>query len=314
MSQKIYLRQVRDFGQVFGASFTYIKQHFKHFFGSIVLLAGPFALISGVCTAQMLNNINFSNMYGSAGLGMFGLPYFISILTGLIGHTVYTTVINQHLILNEGMDANTRPTIGDIARSFFKVYWKNLLAWLMLLVVMFVFILAIALIVMVFIGIGTLGAGIFAAILGILAYIALLFIVMPILSYLVISSLFVVQKDNINLFDALVKAYRYLKGQFWMTWLLALVAFIVTYLCLIIAIMPTYIISVISMVSRARDISGMMNADSSFSISGYFLWSLSYLLIYCIFSIFHLMCTFQYTSLEEKKEGKSILEKINAVS
>jgi hypothetical protein len=313
-SQKIYLRKVRDFGEVFGATFTYIKQHFKHFFGSIILLAGPFALVSGICTADMVSSITSSSLYNGSGLNMFGLSYFIMLLAGILGQTVYTTVINQHLILNERMDASTRPTISDIARSFFKVYWKNLLAWFMLLIFIILFAIAIGIIVFIFIGIGSLGAGILMAILGIFAYIGLIFIVMPVFGYLTVTSLHVVQRDDINFFDALGKVYRYMKGQFWMTWLLAIVSFIVTYLTMIIAIMPTYIVTVISMFSRMKDYSAMAAPESEFSVTGYIMWSISYLLIFCVFSIFHLMCTFQYNSLEEKKEGKSILEKINAIS
>jgi hypothetical protein len=316
--QKIYLRKVRDFGQVFGASFTYIKQHFKHFFGSIILLAGPFALISGLCTAYMMNSMfSLSGIYGNSSLSRYGdliLPYTIVILAGIIGHTIYTTVVNQHLILNEGMDATQKPTVGQIASSFFKVYWHCLGAWFLLFVLTIIFVILLFLVIMLFVGIGSLGGGVLAAILGILAYIFLLLIVFPAMSFVVITSLFLVQRDKIGLFEAMRKTVKYLRGNFWMTWLVAFVSGIVTYMAFFIAILPAYIMTIITTFSRVKEISTGAPSEVGFSIGGYIMWAVSYLIGFCVLSVFYLMCTYQFTSLEEKKEGKSILDKINAIS
>lgn len=314
LPQKIYLRKVRDFGQVFGATFGYIRQHFKSFFGSILLMAGPFALITGLFTSYFMSSVFKPSLNGIAGLEGIWTSYIVVLLVSMLGGTVFTTVVNQHLLLNEQMPNDQKPTIADVGRTFFGVYWRNLANWLLFTVVMVVGVLLIAVLFGIIVAAIVSISGVLGVILGVLLYVGFIFLVIPTASFMIINTFYVLQRDQIGLFEASVKVREYMRGHFWMTWLLALVSMIMTYMCMFICALPAYILMMISIFSRVKNPDGIHAGGDEFSILSYVLWSLSSILFFAVLAIFHLMCTFQYTNLEEKKDGKTILDKINAIS
>lgn len=317
LPQKIYLRKTRDFGQVFGASFGYIREHFKQFYGSILLLAGPFALLSGLAISYFMSGA-FKGMYSGVAVAPtfngFWLPYIGVILSGMLGNTVFGTVLNQHLILNEQMGPQQKPVVADIARSFFSVYWRNLLAWLLFLVVAIVGVIALALIIGGLVWVIAAINGVLGVLFGILLYIFFLFILVPYISFIIINSFFVIQRDKIGLFEAIRKVGGYVRGNFWMTWLLSLVALAISYFGMFICMLPVYILMIVTAVSRIPQADTLgAQGGSDFSLLSYVLWCISSLLLFVVLSFYHLMCSFQYNHLEEKKDGKNILDKINAI-
>ena len=46
--EKIELRKARDFGQLFNDSIAFLRINFKSFFGSVIFLAGPFVMLTGL--------------------------------------------------------------------------------------------------------------------------------------------------------------------------------------------------------------------------------------------------------------------------
>jgi hypothetical protein len=54
---KIELRQDRDFGQVFNATFAFIKQEFKPLGASVLVFIVPFALLLGICLIWFQSSI-----------------------------------------------------------------------------------------------------------------------------------------------------------------------------------------------------------------------------------------------------------------
>lgn len=317
LPEKIYLRKTRDFGQIFGASFGYIRQHFKQFYGSILLLAGPFALLSGLAMSYFMSGA-MKGIYGGSTtlptLNGFWIPYIGLIAVSILSGTVFSTVLNQHLILNEQMGPQQKPVVADISRSFFSVYWHNLLAWLLFIVVISVGFIALALIIGGLVWVIATINGVLGVLFGILLYVFFLFILVPYLSFLVINSFFVVQRDKVGLFEAFRKTNSYIRGNFWMTWLVSLVALVISYFATFLCTLPVYILMIVSVFSRAQstDVLGAQGGDD-FSILSYVLWCITSILMFVVFSFYHLMCAFQYNHLEEKKDGKNILDKINAI-
>jgi hypothetical protein len=72
-AEKINFRQTRDFTEVFNVSIKFLRQNFKLFFKSIILVAGPFLLLSAIATGFYQ-----SNAVGLTTIPRDGAPDFLS--------------------------------------------------------------------------------------------------------------------------------------------------------------------------------------------------------------------------------------------
>jgi hypothetical protein len=319
--QKIYYRKVRNLGEVFGATFGFIKRNFKTFFGSLMLLAGPFLLVGAATSSVMLGSSLGLTKIASRGFGNLLnellIPYLLSLIFIFIGFVVYTVVLNKNLIQNEKLQLHEPLTVKQIISNFFGDFWRILGNTLLFLIVIIVTVILFALI---FTGIGSLFTGMGGgggAVLGIvflvLIILALVLIFVPMMAYLPVAAYFVCQRDRINIFAAFRKVFYYLRGNFWMTWLVSFIALICYSVMAGIAQIPVFIITIITSFSRIKSTVGYGTGEESTPILLVVITVICSLLSYAVLSIFHLMSIYQYTNLEEKKEGSSIIEKINTI-
>lgn len=317
IDQKIYYRKARTFGQVFTDSFGYIKQNFKSFYGAILAFSLPFIIIMVLLISLIISSglpASFNRFGGGGFFEDVFWVFFIIIILALLMQTVYVTVINEHIILNEQLPPGQTVKLNELGKTFFKSFWRVLgncmLLALLSIVVFLIFGLVNAAISAVF---ATMGMG--GILLAVLLQFCISLIITPVIGYIFISSLMVVQKDKVGIITALGKVFRYLKGNFWTTWCVAVVAYIISYLCSIVVMIPAIIFFVLQVATRVKY--GSQSFDTEISIvtiiTGSVIFVITIALAMCVYSLFFLMCNFQYTSLEEKKEGSSIIEKINQI-
>ncbi len=317
MKPKIYVRKARTFGEVFGDTIGYIKQNFKPLFGSILFLVAPFVLLATILIINLFKGA-FSGVYGfdafSGRYGSIALTIFLVVILYLLGYTAFITVLNEHMVLNDSLPPNERPQIKDIVKNFLRPYLRGLGSMFLLL---FLNVFLVAIIGMI------VGAFAFlikeSAMLGILlfmlVYLFFLFIVMPIVIYLFSSILFTAQRHRINVFKAIGKVFKNFKGNFWLTWAISFLGGMITYFLSFIAFLPTYIIFIISALTRASRIGMDPGVDTDFEMPLYMiiLFCITGVVMVCIYAIYFVMMNLQCASLEEKKEGLSILEKIESI-
>lgn len=311
--EKIYYRTVRDLGGIFAAAFGFIRQNFKMFFGSILLYAGPFLLIGTIVSSYMLHSaINF------AAIGNFAYnyqeilsAYAIVITIMFIGVSVYNVILNKNIIENEKLTEHEPLTIRQVSHNFFDDYWR-VLGNMFLLGITIAAVFGI--LFMVFFALFTIGGGTSGlGILMVFIFIAFAFIFLPVLIYIPLAAMFVCQRDKVNIFEALGKVMRYLSGNFWNTWVVSFIALLCYSVMAMFAQLPVYIITFITAFTRAKSTIGYGAAESSTPMLLVVITSVCTLISYMVMSVYYLMNIFQYTSLEEKKEGSSILEKINQI-
>ncbi|MBA2614050.1 MAG: hypothetical protein H0U95_18960 [Bacteroidetes bacterium] len=318
--QKIYYRKVRDLGGIFTATFAFIKQNFKPFFGGLLFLAGPFIIVGSAISAYMMgSSMTFTKMVRNleSFYGKLLVSYFFSMIFIFIGITIYNVILNKNLIENEKLKDDEPLTINHSLTGFFSDFWRvfgNTLLFVLVSVV------AVAVIALVFGGIfsltgGSNGSG--GAIALIVLMVILLFVAIlifgPILSFIPLAALFVCQRDRIGIFSAIRKVFYYLKGNFWTTWVVSFVAFICYSIMGFIVQLPVLIITLITTFSRAKSTIGFGEADETTPLLLVTAIIISSLLSYGVLSVYYLMSIYQYTNLEEKKEGSSIIEKINQI-
>jgi hypothetical protein len=314
-TKKIYFKRPRDFGQVFSAAFGYMKQNFKSFYGSIILFTVPFVMLIVTLVAYLLNNAISSgeNLARGGFAGEFLFFLMIIFIALLVVQTVFVTVMNQHLVLNEQLPENEFVRTEQIGKSFFSAYWRVLGNAILLGIIAVVFFVIYALVQgLVTAAFSALGVG--GALLGAFLQLCITLIISPMLAYIFSSSMFIVQRDEDNIITALGKVFRYLRGNFWSTWAISLLGYLIMYVSSIVALLPMIIFVVVSVVSRIDyNSTAGPNVSGSTIVIGAIIFTVSISLVFCINSIYFLLCNFQYASLEEKAEGTNIEDKINQI-
>jgi len=317
MKPKIYVRKARTFGEVFGDTIGYLRQNFKPLFGSILFLVAPFVLLATILIINLFKGA-FSGMYGfesfSGRYGSIALTIFLITILYLLGYTAFITVINEHMVLNDAMPTDQKPQIKDIVKNFLRPYLRGLGSMFLLLVINLILVLIVFLIIGAF-SFLIKESVIIGVLLFMLVYIFFLLVVMPIVVYLFSSILFTAQRHKINVFKAIAKVFRNLKANFWLTWAISFLGGMITYFLSFIAFLPTYIIFIVSVLTRASRLGLDPGANTDFEMPLYMiiLFCITGVVMVCIYAIYFVMLNLQCASLEEKKEGLTILEKIESI-
>jgi hypothetical protein len=303
---------------VFGATFGFIKQNFKPLYGSLLFFAGPFLLIVATVSAISFGSSFAMNRMVKGGLDAFYdtflIPYFTIILVSVIGMSVFNAVLNKNVIECETLTGDEKLTIAQIVKNLWSDVTRILLNTLLLIVT---FIGATVILAIIFGGIfsaladgGGAGAGII--ILTVIALLIGLLVVGPILSFVPMAAMFVCQRDKIGIFPAIGKVVRYMKDNYWITWAVSFIG-ILTYSTMGSLVQaPAMILNLISTFSRMKNLD-YATMDSSTPVPVIVVTAICGLLSYGVLVVYHLIVIYQYTNLEEKKDGQSILEKINQI-
>lgn len=315
MRPKVYIRKARGFGEVFGDTIAYIKQNFRSLFGSILLLVSPFVLLATILITYLFKT-------AFAGIGLLdpystytnvGLITLLMIFMYLIGYSAFITVLNEHMILNDTKEANERVQISDVVKNFFSTFLRGLGSLFILLILTFVIAIVIGLVFAAFAFVIKMNA-FFGILMFFLLYIFMLLVVTPMAMYYFSAILFTTQRHKISVFAAIGKVRRNMKENFWITWSISFLGGMITNFLTFIAFIPSYIILVITMLTRAnRAMNGSVASDMDMPLYLVVLFCITGILIVCICSIYFVMMNMHCASLEEKKEGLSIMEKIESI-
>ncbi len=320
--QKIYYKKVRDLGGIFSATFGFIKQNFKPLYGSLLFFAGPFLLVAAAISANAFGaGLSMGRIF-KGGLGSlyaeFLVPYLITICVLFVGITIYNVILNKNIIESEKLQSQEPLTINHSINNFFSDFWRVLTNTLLLIFIFIIFFIILALIFGAIYALAGGGAGNNTAVIVLMVlFVILLFAFMlifgPIISFVLIAAIFVCQKDRIPIFAAIKKVFYYLKGNFWNTWVVIMVGFLTYFIMTFVVQIPMLILTLITTFSRLKVSGGYNFEDQNTSLIMVIVVSICSLLSYGVRVIFNLIVTYQYTSLEEKKEGISIIEKINQI-
>jgi hypothetical protein len=310
--QKIEFRKEREFTGVLGDSLKFLKQNFKPLFLSIILIIGPFILLSGLVHAY-LQTLVMANAYsGRSGFGMFNQAYFLTLgavyLLTLINSVLMNSVVYNYMCLYNEKPAGEKIMVSEVASRV----WSNLgrlIASMLALIV----ILLIIVVILVLIGIGFASMGVFGGVLLALALIFGALIYGPVLMYMISAGFFVVVRDGFFIFNAFGKVRRYLSGNFWWTWLILVVAAIALSVVQIVFNLPASIMTATEMFTRTREALNGTESSGGTSITFIILFTIGTFLTTCSSSVLHLVCGFNFLSQEEKHEGQGLISRMEEI-
>ncbi len=309
---KINFQQERDFGTIFSDTLSFLKQNFKSFFSSVILIVGPIILVMGLAYAFIQTTIMsaFTQQRDPSNpFGMFTQDYFMALATimlcGFISNILLSAVSYNYLALYQEKPIDEPITVSEVAKRVWDNIGRLLISSLVFLLVV---LLTIGVLVLVSVGLFS-GMGIgFIILICFLLFIAAA-IIMPVISYFIPASFYVVVRDNLFIFPAMAKVKKYLSGNFWWTWLIMVVAMIALGILQGIFNLPATILSMGKMFSRIS--SGNTESDSSILLMVFY--TLGMFLTYCMYSITHIIAAFNFMSHEEKHEGKGMMAQIESI-
>jgi len=298
---KIEFRKNRDFGQLFTAVTSFVKFNFKSVMVCMLIIPGPLFLIAG-CFYGYMQALG-TDPSKMVGFGMFRdpvgammdifsamLPYFLFLI---LGSLVSTATVNRYFIIYQERGENNSISIGDIVKHLPADVWRLFYNNLLLGLLSIAFLIPVAIIAMI-------------PILGALALVVGALLAGPQLAYAIIAGNYLVLRDEILITAAISKAWRYMRGNFWWTWLIVVVGSLIVGVISVVFTLPMTILTVFNTVTR-------MNTDvaSNNTVLYVVLGTLTILGPQLLTPITRLFSVLTYHSYEEAEEGTAIKEKID---
>jgi hypothetical protein len=314
-TKKIHYSKERDFSSVFSDSVKYLKQNFKSLFGTVILLGGPGVLITSICISLMMGSVITGLQYQYNGspdfVGIFGF-IAIYLIISMISFSIVICIINEHMILYHLKPEGEKITLNEITprvkSSFLRVLGSNLVMMVVAFLVYLVIAFTFGTIMSLFGNLGSIG---FAFIIfSVIGFMALLFIYGNIFIYQITATNFVVVRDSLFGFKALSKVRAYMKGNFWWTILIMFVASISLYILFLIIYVPIYLLTIFSFISNQQE---LLSGDVPYALFS-IMFFIIVLFSFMIYTVFQVICNFNFLSHEEKHEGKGLQSRIEEIT
>ena len=317
---KVFLRKKRDFGDIFGTIFGLLRRNFGVLFGSILLVAGPYIILTAIIGALM-NGEMFSSIKDFAqaisrgdilqvlsdllnnSAGWFVLLIFTSFLSLSF---LRTTVANFFVIYETKSEGDTF-SINEIARKTYRDVWAvlggiilfSIITTIIFAIVMVPFILLIA-----YGGTGGTILFVFVFFFGFLAF-------GPQLVYMFqFTPYFVMVRDKVFVFTAFSRMRKTIKGNFWWIWVLMVCMFLIVWVASFITNLPAVFFQPGSIFMRGSSSEMFESGASPAYLALYAFGLVCTNIIYCLGDM---MAAVSYYSFEEEQTGQGLALKIEEI-
>jgi hypothetical protein len=302
--EKISLKVARDFGETFNISIKFLRQNFKLYFLSILLLAGPFVLLNCFTSAYyqsvMLDKAALVRAGRLYNVTSYGWEYFLTLFTQFIALLAVMCVNYSFMIVYEEKGLGNF-VVKDVAKKINDHFIKIGSGFIVFFFLIIVFAVAIGTIIGIF-GESLPFLAIFFAFLLIIA----ILLVGPNFLWQLSTSFLVILCENEIAFSAFGRTRYVMRDNYWWTWLIVVCSSLMIFIFSLFFTIPSIAYSWIKMLSNSTEVEET---------------SMVYMLViivctFCattIYAVLYLICGFHYFSLAEKKDGKGLMERINEI-
>ncbi len=317
VSNKIFLRKKRDFGDMFATVFTLLRRNFGVIVGSFLIVPGPFILLAAVAAAFMQNSIfggmrDISQLFFNGGVTQYlsdmianAAPWIVllSLFSMLSFSFVRATMANFFVIYDSKLEGDSI-TVNEIARKSYKDGFRVFLGQLVFTFISLVPLIILAIPLGLLASIGS-GAGVVLVVFLILfAGLAFFPQLMYIFSF---ATWFSMVKDKVFVFKAIGNVFKTISGNFWWTWVIMICTFLIIMILNAFVNIPMWIYSAFSGFSR-------MNPETfELSIAYVFFICFTQLGTNLVMLIADLMTGVSYYSFEEEKTGAGLTSRIDEI-
>jgi hypothetical protein len=239
--------------------------------------------------------------------GIFNSDYFTALGTtvfcGFLSNILLSSVTYNYMCLYHEKATGEKITVSEVATKLWSNIGRLLISSIVFLITMVLIITIITLICIgIFSGLGVGGA----VVIGLTLFFSMV-IFIPVFTYFIPASFYIVIRDNLFIYNAIAKVRKYLSGNFWWTWLIMVVALICLGILQGLFSLPASIMMMTKLFSRGQGTGG----DSSVLLM--VLYTLAMFLTYCTYSILQIVAAFNFMSHEEKHEGKGLQSRIEEI-
>lgn len=303
--EKINFSVVRDFSELFNATAKFFNQNFRHFFKSMIFIAGPLILVAAICMViyfYTLTSVLPVPTYSSPAqnlavlnnLGQMGWIMGLFIVSFAISHLLLITAVYAYMLVYSTHGPKNF-SIADVRKATFQNFGRTLKGSVTMLFlalgVMIVFLLVV---------------GLLAIILQIVAvfivFIAFILFIPPLMWQLCVFYL-VQMKEDVSALKAFGRTREVMRGNFFATWLYVFVAMIALIIISLIFTLPN---TGLQLLTQAHLLTIPLSVLSCVMM----VTQVFTMFVYCIF---YFMCGIHYYSLAEKKDGTSLIDRIDEI-
>jgi len=284
-TQKIVFYRIRNFSQKLNATIEFIRQNIKPLGKSIIYILGPMAILNGLLFSQYIDFM-FGNMSNSDPVNVQNPFAFIAnpSYIGFLFLSSFSALLNFAIIFNF-MKIYQKKFPEEISvTEVLNASWKDILPLLVLGIM--------ATIIIVF--------GMFAFVIpGI--YLAVVFsLSLPILFF-----------ERGGIFEAIGRSFKLIRGKWWSTFGLLIVASVLMYAVSMIFILPFYVFYFLSIFTLVEQ-TGFSADISSWWFQGGMTLSVMFMFLgsFLTYSIPMVALSFQYFNLVERRESVGLMGEI----
>ncbi len=309
--KNVEFRKVRDFGDVLNVTFAFLRQHISVLGKSLLLIVGPFALLSGLSSMGMWSGLDMDPMADAfednINYALFGLSYLFTIGMSLIAWVLAVTVVNGYMLKYEegGGNGITLQAVVDVVKARF---WDMLGTALFAFVLYVIGFMALMLPMILITTIATAGAGFVA---GLLIFIIVITWLVAMLFFIVMAfMLFPVRMhERLNVMDALKRCRYLLVGNYGSSLAVLIVSSLLMMILGLLFSTPSYILLFAGgMHAMADGEAGWMKYLLTLTTA---VGSLGGSLLYAIPVA---AMGLQYFSLVEKKDKAGLMQRIDEIA
>ncbi len=306
---KIDFYQIRDFGQVFNAGFSFLGQNFKQLFLHQLSIGGPFLLVGA--GAQSFLTLQFQSLLKQdTDWTNMGISYLVNIISFVIGWVMISAVINSYIKLyQESPDSKPDIQLGQIWDQVKKDFW-----WLLGRTILYY--LVFTLIVGAIVGMGflvfTSGSSTgFKVGFGFLYFLGTGSLILYLCPYM---GLFMTQSyfERTNFSTSISRTFYLIRNYWWLSFGLGVVNAIIMGVISGILSWPFMIVTGMQGLLQASEGTNAAGFSSMVVINviAIFARTLSYLLT---LSLHYVMAAVYYHSQLELKDGTGLLNRIQSI-
>lgn len=287
MNNHVELRKIRDFGEVFNAVFTFVRQEYKLLGKAILYFPIPIVLVGSIlfsfAQSTVYSKLGTNPSGGALGMYSYMLTpmYLIGLMFTVIGSIVSIVTVYGYLSLYLERGAGNF-TISDI--------WEQIKEHLGRTAGASFLMFFLALIIMV---------------------LSIIFLAIPFIYLLVATSFFypiyIIEKQPFGY--SISRCFTLIKGRWWSTFGTYFLVYMIIYFASLIFLIPTFIMG---MVTGAMAVSG----DSSPVVTVLFIFFsvLGTVGTNILYPIFYITIGVQYFNMVEEKENTALLQEIKNIN
>lgn len=306
--------KMRDLGQVLQVTFLFIRIAFKPLVVGVSMVALPFFLIGTVFAVTAMDGMFSSsftqnnNELASLG-GLMMAMFFIG-----LGSVMLITYVNELLRFVSLHPGQPLPSVQEVWRATRQYFWWNLLHVVVWFIILWMYMISVYIVfILLFLG-GIAGAAagsvFIAAFMGILAFVAFLFLIFYFMAAAT-PMFFIATYEKTNIFNALSRSFSLLhatKANFWTGIFTNVLSFFIQFIISGNILLPTLIIQGFVQYNSGETMTGEAVA-MIFKI----LYGLSYLISPFLYIIPLIANGMNYFNMRERAEGIGLKQRIESI-